>query len=321
MKINNMKINIEEQIDNLDNDIINITNETTEDYLSDLLKLKLDIIDISNERIENHCSDLSKLDELSIEKVNYKQFKYKIDKEYHFRQYQINEFIKEINSIPNDTRCLFLNSGCKYFYHFGFYDFNIFRFKKVEELCFSSLYLHSFPNFLNEEVFFNSFRLLRKIDFEENYLKKLPNLPFYLKIVNCSSNRLTSLPDLPDWLEKLNCSYNLLTSLPDLPHSLEKLICNSNRLTFLPDLPDSLIELNCENNPLIYKEYTITCVNQTNKKLKNWTYLFYSVKFKSKFITWYYKSQEKNIMQKYHHNYLIENLHEDKDLDELLNNW
>ena len=65
---------------------------------------------------------------------------------------------------------------------------------------------------------------------------------------------------------KLNCSYNLLTSLPDLPHSLEKLICNSNRLTFLPDLPDSLIELNCENNPLIYKEYTITCVNQTNKK-------------------------------------------------------
>jgi hypothetical protein len=77
MKINNMKINIEEQIDNLDNDIINITNETTEDYLSDLLKLKLDIIDISNERIENHCSDLSKLDELSIEKVNYKQFKYK----------------------------------------------------------------------------------------------------------------------------------------------------------------------------------------------------------------------------------------------------
>jgi hypothetical protein len=138
MKINNMKINIEEQIDNLDNDIINITNETTEDYLSDLLKLKLDIIDISNERIENHCSDLSKLDELYIEKVNYKQFKYKIDKEYHFRQYQINEFIKKINSIPNDTRFLFLNSGCKYFYHFGFYDFNIFRYKNICEFAVQS---------------------------------------------------------------------------------------------------------------------------------------------------------------------------------------
>ena len=63
-------------------------------------------------------------------------------------------------------------------------------------------------------------------------------------------------------------------------------------------------------------------INQKLKILNNFHYLYYSLKFKKQLRDWLWvKIREPKIREKYHHRYLLENLHEDVDLDELLNNW
>ena len=62
-------------------------------------------------------------------------------------------------------------------------------------------------------------------------------------------------------------------------------------------------------------------VKQKIKILINLRHLYYSLQFKKQLIKWLWKSREKKIMEKYHPNYLLENLEENADLDEFLNNW
>ena len=62
-------------------------------------------------------------------------------------------------------------------------------------------------------------------------------------------------------------------------------------------------------------------LKQNIKILNDFPNLYYSLQFKTQLIKWLWKSREKKIMEKYHPNYLLENLEEDADLDEFLNNW
>jgi len=88
------------------------------------------------------------------------------------------------------------------------------------------------------------------INWSQNQLTVLPELPSGLKYLNCTGNQLTVLPELPPGLKTLNCSQNQLTILLVLPKSLEILGCSNNNLTVLPELPESLTGLYCTGNKL-----------------------------------------------------------------------
>ena len=176
----------------------------------------------------------------------------------------------------------------------------------------------------------------------DNQLISLPTLPQNLKELNCLNNQLTSLPTLPQNLEELYCSNNQLTSLPTLPQNLEKLYCYNNHLTSL-HLNENLQELYCANNQLIslrlntklvvmdyinnpiYEIINTNDIDKIKQKLRvlnQFKYLYYSLKFKKRFrdLLWV-KIREPNIREKYSYAYLVANLHEDTDLDDLLKNW
>ena len=63
-------------------------------------------------------------------------------------------------------------------------------------------------------------------------------------------------------------------------------------------------------------------INQKIQLLYNFRHLYYCLKFKKRFrdLLWV-KIREPKIRERYSHDYLIQNLHEDTDLDELLENW
>ena len=185
---------------------------------------------------------------------------------------------------------------------------------------------------------------LKELNCHNNQLTSLPTLPQNLEKLVCSYNQLISLPTLPQNLENLVCFHNQLTSLPTLPQNLENLYCSNNQLTSLPTLPQNLKELYCYHNQLtslrtlpekivdFYYSGNPICnildnnsslikIKQNIKILNNFRYLYYSLQFKKQLIKWLWKSKEKEIMEKYHPKYLLENLKEDTDLDEFLNNW
>ena len=64
-------------------------------------------------------------------------------------------------------------------------------------------------------------------------------------------------------------------------------------------------------------------MNQKLRVLNQFRYLYYSLKFKKQLRDWLWvKIREPKIREKYHHMYLLENLHdEDADLDEVLDAW
>ena len=158
-----------------------------------------------------------------------------------------------------------------------------------------------------------------------------------LKILYCSDNQLTSL-HLNEELQELFCRNNQLTSL-HLNEKLLKLYCTNNQLTSL-HLNKNLRELYCPNNLLtslhlneklqrivhkdnpIYEIIGNKNINQNLRVLNQFRYLYYCLKYKKRFrdILWV-KIREPKIRLKYSHDYLVANLHEDTDLDELLNNW
>ena len=212
------------------------------------------------------------------------------------------------------------------------------RFKNLKEFYCSDNKLKSLPTLPQSlEVLYCS----------KNKLKSLPTLPQNLKKLYCSANKLTSLPTtLPQGLETLYCSDNQLTSLPDLTRlknlkelycyknqltslptllqTLETLYCFDNQLTYLPTLPEKIVFI-CWNNPiwdiLNNDNSSLIKVKQNIKIVNNFRHLNYSLQFKKKFIKWLWKSREKQIMEKYHPKYLLDNLEENTDLDEFLNNW
>jgi len=174
------------------------------------------------------------------------------------------------------------------------------------------------------------FKNLKELYCSDNKLSSLPStLPQSLEILYCSNNKLTSLPDLSRFknLKELYCYKNKLISLPTiLPQTLVTLYCFDNKLTYLPSLPEKILYLYYPNNPICdildINNNSLIKVKQNIKIVNNFRYLYFSLKFKKQLRKWLWeKVREKKIMDKYHPNYLLENLEENLDLDKFLNNW
>ena len=169
---------------------------------------------------------------------------------------------------------------------------------------------------------------MRELDYSINQLTSLPPLNEKLEELDCFHNQLTSLPPLNEKLEELDCFHNQLTSLPPLNEKLEALNCSFNKLTSFPHLNESLKRLVWDNNPIycliLFDLNVENSLKELNKKLNiinKFRHLYYSLKFNKHFIKWLWKSREKQIIEKYHPKYLLENLEENTDLDEFLENW
>ena len=217
------------------------------------------------------------------------------------------------------------------------------RFKNLREFNCSDNQLNSLPTNLPEglEILYCSsnqltslpdltrLKNLKALYCTYNELSYLPTtLPQSLEILYCSCNQLTSLPNLTRLknLKQLYCSCNQLSSLPNtLPESLETLYCFDNKLTYLPTLPEKIVYLYYPNNPICnildINNNSLIKVKQNIKILNNFRHLYDSLQFKKQLIKWLWKSRQKKIMEKYHPNYLLNNLEENTDLDEFLNSW
>ena len=203
------------------------------------------------------------------------------------------------------------------------------------------------------------FKNLTRLYCFQNKLTSLPELNEKLEILYCFQNKLTSLPELNEKLEILCCDDNQLTSLPPLKN-LQILNCYNNQLSYLR-LNEKLTVLYCSGNWLTYLHLnekltvlycTYNCltslhlnknlkqifcsnnpiyeiINIPNKQilkqlkiLNRFRYLYYSLKFKKRFRDWLWvRIREPKIREKYSHDYLVANLHEDTDLDKLLDHW
>jgi Leucine-rich repeat (LRR) protein len=165
---------------------------------------------------------------------------------------------------------------------------------------------------------------LETLCYSNNQLTSLPTLPQNLETLYCNYNELNSLPTLPQNLERFYCSNNQLTSLPTLPQNLERLHCSNNELTLLPMLPQNLKLLYFVNNHIyeIVNSDTLFQIKQNIRILNNFRDLYYCLRFKKQLrkLLWE-KVREPNAMRQYGPNYLIENLGDDDDLDEVLDNW
>lgn len=157
-----------------------------------------------------------------------------------------------------------------------------------------------------------------------NQLSALPLLPAGLATLGCAENQLTVLPPLPDNLRTLHCYNNQLIFLPPLPDNLRTLYCYGNQLYCLPDLPENLILFFCFNNDinLIIEDYDVDVMRYNIKIANIFRELYYSLKFKTQFVKWLWRTREYNIQLKYHPDYLVKKLiEEDGDIDDVLENW
>jgi Leucine-rich repeat (LRR) protein len=189
------------------------------------------------------------------------------------------------------------------------------RFKNLQELYCYDNELTSLPTLPQN---------LEKIYCENNQLTSLPTLPENLKELNCSMNYLTSIPSLPQNLKELYCHNNRLTSLPTLPQNLKELDCDYNQLNLLPTLPQNLKKLNCSINPIyeIVNSNSLFQIKQNIQLLNNFRHLWYCLKFKKQLRKWLWeKVREPSAKKLYNPKYLIENLGDKDDLDEVLKNW
>ena len=253
----------------------------------------------------------------------------------------IDKMFIDLNSLPEDTEEINVSDK-------RLTSLDVRRFKNLKKLYCSNNYLTSL--YLNEN--------LERLYCGNNQLTSL-HLNENLQVIYCEHNKLTSL-HLNEKLERLYCVNNRLASLI-LNKNLLTLYCSYNKLTYLYlnanlyalycynnqlaslHLNENLQELYCSENKLIslhlneklviinYINNPIYEIINTNDKqiikqklrvLNQFKYLYYSLKFKKRFrdLLWT-KIREPKIREKYSHDYLVVNLHEDTDLDDLLENW
>lgn len=216
------------------------------------------------------------------------------------------------------------------------------------------IYLNSLPDDIEEIDISNKniihlptmkrFKNLKILNLGFNQIITLPQLPDSLEVLYCNNNRITLLSSLPKNLVILDIKYNKLTSLPNLPDNLQELICSSNKLVSLPNSLKNLKIINCSNNqitslPLLNNKIDLfnyvynpiyEVINNNNIEiiknkveiLYNFRHIFYTIKLKKQLKDWLWlKVREPIAKKKYHPNYLLKNLTEDKDLDDFLQNW
>jgi Leucine-rich repeat (LRR) protein len=209
------------------------------------------------------------------------------------------------------------------------------RFKNLQELYCYDNELTSLPTLPQnlEKIYCENNQLtslptlpenLKELNCSMNYLTSIPSLPQNLKELYCHNNRLTSLPTLPQNLKELDCDYNQLNLLPTLPQNLKKLNCSHNQLNLLPTLPQNLTILYCSINPIyeIVNSNSLFQIKQNIQLLNNFRHLYYCLQYKKQFKKWLWeKVREPKIKKIFHPIYLIENLGDEDDLDEVLKNW
>ena len=205
------------------------------------------------------------------------------------------------------------------------------------------------------------FKRLQILNCQNNQLTSLPPFNPTLESVNCRNNKLTSLPPFNKKLLDIECSHNKLTVLPKLNQNLVYLDCGLNKLTSLPELKHlkHLRHLNIYSNNI----RTLPCLNEGLKyfdmagnkfdillplyfysdmyyspvyykkkdivKINKWIHFreyYFLSKLKSKFLSWMWKSREKQIQQRFHPSKLIEFLKTVNDddgeaLDNFINSW
>ena len=246
-----------------------------------------------------------------------------------------------LDSLPEDIEEIYVS-------HRHITKLDVSRFKNLQKLhCSDSRisYLHLNANlralycYNNHLACLHLNENLETLYCENNHLTSL-HLNKNLQLLNCSGNELTSL-HLNEKLETLSCSGNDLTSL-HLNEKLKTLNCSHNQLTCL-HLNKKVEILNCSfnqlnylylneqleriayhNNPIyeIINGYDANIVKQRMRILNQFRYFYYCLKFKKQLRDWLWvKIREPKIIIKYSHAYLLEHLHEDTDLDELLDNW
>ena len=214
-----------------------------------------------------------------------------------------------LNSLPEDI--LTIDISCKSLKSLP----DLTRFKNIQELNCSNNLLTLLPTLPQN---------IEYLDCNYNQLNFIPTLPQNLTKLYCSYNKLTSLPTLPQNLKELYCSDNKLTSLPTLPQNLEILNCSDNQLNSMPTLPQNLTKLYCYDNPIyeIVKNDRLIKIKQNIQLLNNFRHLYYCLQFKEQLRKWLWeKVREPNAKKLYNPIYLIENLGDEDDLDEVLSNW
>lgn len=174
---------------------------------------------------------------------------------------------------------------------------------------------------------------------DDNYLTSLPPLNTHLEYFSCNKNKLTSLPPINPNLRLLCCSDNCLTRLPELNSKLITLKCYSNKLTCLPFLPPEIVELCVTCNPI--EDLMMDIVkNHINKKkmftkqivnivniLFQFKYLYYSLKYKSRFRHWLWIKVREPKIREYYSPVNLEKILSGIDnddyerFDNILNNW
>lgn len=116
--------------------------------------------------------------------------------------------------------------------------------------------------------------------------------------IECYGCGLTELPELPKYLKELNCSHNKIKKLPKLPKYLWCLVCSNNKLTYLPEYPQNLQWLSCDNNfinhlPVHNNNFII--YSFSNNPVDNfvWDYFYkYNVRQVGRFYKWNKKTQK-----------------------------
>jgi Leucine-rich repeat (LRR) protein len=208
--------------------------------------------------------------------------------------------------------------------------YNIPYFYNLEDLICTNLSLEKIPELPSN---------LRYLDCSHNKLKKLPQLPSKLVHLCCSYNYLKKLPELPSDILILDVKYNYLTELPFLPNKIKYLNCNNNKITnqVFPELPNLKFLFCTENSKLgflptlynehifiefnlsatIYKNRNIQHINNVNKILKKWKYLFYCLKFKKKFNILLWKIREKIAIKNFHPSKIIKLLEKGINIEDL----
>jgi hypothetical protein len=217
------------------------------------------------------------------------------------------DIIKYLNSLPVNTKEINVSSK-------ALTNLDITRFTNLEILICSENRLTSLNVNMNTK--------LKELYCSNNHLTSL-HLNKNLEILYCYNNQLTSL-HLNENLQELYCSENQLTSLL-LNEKLEILYCDHNHLSSLY-LNENVRTFYYSDNPIFEttKHINKKTINgkQKLKILNNFRFLYYSLKFKSRFRYWLWERiREPKIQEKYHPRYLIENLYKDTDLDTVLDNW
>ena len=230
--------------------------------------------------------------------------------------------IEYLDSLPEDIEEINVSGK-------GINSLDVTRFRKLKKLYCSNNQLTSLQLNENLEELYCSYNRLTSMHLNENlqtlycHTNQLTSLHLNekLQILNCSYNRLTSL-HLNEDLQILNCSYNRFTSL-HLNRNLQTLYCYNNQLTSLY-LNEKLQTIVYNDNPIyeIINSFVIDIIKRKIKVLNLFKYLYYSLKYKKRFrdLLWV-KIREPKIRERYSHDYLVEHLHEETDLDELLENW